>query len=222
MKRPAVAVAMLLVTAIAHGQGRSTVPADLVSIANRAPLEVVLTLASQSVPAGIEVFEADDRYPRRPPDFRPASSRQVPLNDVVTAFNDSHPAYRATNVDGVFVVRPASGRVSFLDGQSTIPPATAVLGAMQAMKRILSPLDPQLLEPSVGSSLGRQAAKAFTAEVTLDGSGGRTVLQTLNQVVLQVPGAWQVTTRMEERQTEIVRLAFIYTDFSRTVSTVSD
>lgn len=195
------------------------VPSDLLSQVKRAPLEFAVFLANASVPTGIEIKEGDDAYPRRPPIARKESQaiEQIPVIDLVMAFNAQQRDYSAAVIGDVFVIRPTSGRAAFLDSASRIVPRVAVVGVIEAERTILSPLSPGLLTPMIGAGSGSEALKGLTTEFVLDGSDGRTVLDTLNQIVLRLPGAWQATTRERQGRSEIVKFGFIYSDSAHTV-----
>ena len=94
------------------------------------------------------------------------------------------------------MVRPIDLRVTFLDRPSSIrEPATRV-GVMQAIRFVLSPLDARLVGGiAVGSVIGQRASDGLSLSIALDGSQSRRVIDALNQVAVQVPGAWQVVTR---------------------------
>ena len=53
----------------------------------------------------------------------------------------------------------------------------------------------------------------------LDGSGGKTVLDTLNQIAVQAPGhVWVVTTREERDGVKLTGFGYIHGDGSRSSS----
>lgn len=208
----------VLVGTVVTAQAPRTVPSYLLAEAQRPPLEFAFVLANASVPSGIEVKGSDDVYPkRRQGDDRDDrdQAKQVPASDLVMAFNAQHRDYTATLMDNVFVIRPVDGRARFLDGPSTIAPPVTVVGIMLAERTIFAPLDPRLLGPAVGS-YPREALKGLTARIVLDGTKGRTVIHTLNQIALQMPGAWQVTTQQRGREWEVTEFGFIYSGFSGT------
>jgi hypothetical protein len=194
---------------LATVQAAPTLPSYLLSTAAGPPLEVAYLLANASVPAGIEIHEADDVYPTPRPDFNRQTEARVPAGDLLRAFNTHHSDYEAMLTDGVFIIRPTTGRVGFLDAPSTIHAPVTVIGTMTAEHHVFSPLDPRLLSPTVGGGMGVEVAKGLRARVVLDGSHGR-VLDTLNQIAIQVPGAWQVTTRRIGDEFHIVRIGYIY------------
>lgn len=200
--------------ALATAQTDATIPAPLLSMAKRPPLEVALLLANTSVPSGIEIHESDDLYPTPAPDFSLPPAARIPASDVVRAFNAAHSDYQARLMDGVFVIRPTNGRLEFLDMPSAIRSRAAIIGTTTAERRIFSHLDAELLQPVASSVGGWAAANGLTAHVILDGTRRR-VIDTMNQIVQQVPGAWQVTTRQDGDETRIVSFGYIYTNGSR-------
>ena len=214
------AVGILCIAVPVSAQRQPMVPPYLLSAAERPPLEVTFLLANAGIPCGIEIRESDDVVPRPPADARRDLLQQVPASMVVEAFNASHREYRAALVDGVFVIQPSAGRASFLDSPSVIVPRITIVGTMEALRRILSPLDTRLLSPHIGGGIGPEAAKGLTARFVLDGSGPRRVIDTLNQLVLQMPGAWEVTTRQYGQEWKIAKFGFIYGDRSRSQETI--
>jgi hypothetical protein len=209
-----------LVSAVAMAQPPQTVPATLLTIAERPPLEFVALLANASIPAGIEVKASDDVYPMRPASYNRNEPKQVPISDLVTAFNTHHSDYTATLMADAIVVRPVDGRASFLDHPSTIDPPVTIVGVMDAERAIFAPLDARLLGPAIGGGLGREAARGLSTSFTLDGTGGRRVIDTLNQLARQMLGAWQVTTEERGRDWHVAKFGFIYTTFGRTVQSM--
>ena len=214
------AVGILCIAIPVSAQRPPMVPAYLLSAVERPPLEVTFLLAKAGIPCGIEIRESDDVVPRPPADSGRDLSQQVPASMVVQAFNEYHREYRAALVNGVFVIRPSVGTASFLDSPSVIVPPITVVGTMEAIRRILSPLDTRLLSPHIGGGIGPEAAKGLTARFVLDGSGPRSVIDTLNQLVLQMPGAWEVTTRQYGQEWKIAKFGFIYGDRSRSQGTI--
>lgn len=213
------AAAFLL--AIAMTRGDRQVPSYLVSLANRPPLEFAFLLASASIPAGIEVRQSDDIYPGPSRVVTRPTEGRVPAEDLVQAFNAAHEDYRAFLMGGVFVIRPVRGRSLFLDAPSAIDPPATVVGTMEAERRIFSPIDPRLLGPALAGGIGREAARGLSTRFTLDGTAGRRVIDTLNQIVLQMPGAWQVTTGLRGKELTILEFGFIYADRSRSMHPLS-
>jgi hypothetical protein len=119
------------------------------------------------------------------------------------------------------VIRPVAGSAQFLDSESTLSDAIVVVGTMAALRRIFSPVDPRLLGPAVGSELGWEASANMSKEFLVDG-GGRRVIETLNQIAVQTPGAWQVTTRLAEGAPQIIAFGFVYRDRARGMVTLVD
>jgi hypothetical protein len=108
------------------------------------------------------------------------------------------------------------GRLEFLDSPSPIQTPTTIVGLTQALRTIFSPIKPRPPNSvTVGSAMGNEAGKALTERFTLDGSNGRTVIEALNQVTLQHPGAWWVTTRLIKDKWQPTELGFVYSDFAR-------
>jgi hypothetical protein len=192
---------------------RDAVPSHLLAAVERPLMEFVAQLAHASIPTGVEVREIDHELPR-PPFVRPTGQEEVvPRAQLVTAFNGRNPDYRAAWVGNVFMIRPVRGRVNFLDSRSSIVSETTVIGIDQTLRTILSPLNPRLLAPVLGAGSGREALKGLTAQIVLNGANGRTVIDTLNQVVLQFPGAWHVRTRRQDGEWQISGFGFVYSDF---------
>jgi hypothetical protein len=206
-------LALLAAIGLVSSQAPATVPSSLAGSAKRSPLELVGALAAASVPAGLEIRHSDDVLPSPwPPAFRD-SKRRVPIADVLAAFNAARQDYRGVAAKGgVVVLRPADGRLPFLDQGSTIPAGTTVTGVMAAARRVFSQLDPAL----TGAVAGSGSMKGAGIRIALDGSDGRTVLDTLNQIAVQAPGhAWVITTVRERDATKIAELGFIHGDGTR-------
>jgi hypothetical protein len=169
------------------------------------------------IPAGFEMRESEDVAPKTFAKI-PEGQTTVPVGDLVAAFNRVNRSYRAEMLDGVFVVRPINGRYEFLDSASPITEPTKQIGVIRSLRIVFSPLDAALLKPSLGSVMGKRAVEAFSTPILLDGSKSRRVIDTLNQIAAQAPGAWQVITRRGADQSEkIARLAFIYSDGARSI-----
>lgn len=210
-----VIVVAALLGVSATRQGAATVPGYLVAATDRPFAEFLLLVANASIRAGLEVKEADNapvsRAPRRPR----GETTQIPREQLVTAFNARWPGYHAAWVGDVLLIRPVVGRMEFLDSSSPIQAPTTIISLSQTLRTIFSPLRPGLLNPGAGSLSGNEAAKALTERFTLDGSNGRTVIDTLNQVTLQHQGAWWVTTRLIEDKWQPIEFGFVYSDFAR-------
>jgi hypothetical protein len=194
-------------------QDADTVPSYLLTATERPFAEFMMLLANASIRSGLEVKEVDNLAVTRPPSRPKGGIKQVPRELLIEALKAQKPRYQASWVGDVLVIRPATGRVRFLDSASPIQMRTTVVGVMQALRTILSPLDERLLTPGVGTGKGFEALKALTANITLDGSNRRTVIDTLNQVVSQNQGAWRLVTRFEEDDWRVVELGFTYSDF---------
>jgi hypothetical protein len=192
----------------------------MLSMGSQPPLEIAFLLADASVPCGIELREADDVYPELPSKPALDRSRRVPIEDFVRAFNSARRDYRASLTDATIVIRPTTGILPFLDSPSAIAEPVTVTGTMDALRRVFSPLDSRLLGPTIGTGIGSEVAKNLTRPFVLDGSGGRRVIDTLNQIARQVPGAWQTTTRDVNGTPKMVAFGFIYTDRSRSMNSM--
>lgn len=190
------------------GQTPRTVPAYLLTAVDW-PLAEFCRLAARVTPSGFETRELDDVAPLRSTAV-PEGQATATLTELVAAFNRANRIYRAESIDGVLVVRPVEGRSRLLDSPSPIIQPTTQIGVMASIRRILLPSDPEGVR--AGSAMGLRAAEGLSKPITLDGSGSRRVLDTLNQVAVQTPGAWQVITRRAADETQIVRYAFIYSD----------
>lgn len=195
---------------------RTSVPSYLVTAAARSPLDVAVVLAQESIPTGIELRESDNVYPAPFPQSERDRTAMVPLSDVARAFNEHHREYQASVTDGVFVIRLADSTPRFLDEQSTIRTPVLLTGVMDAERAVFAPLDPTLRGPAIGGGLGQRAAQGLGARITLGGSA-KSVADTLNDIVRQVPGAWQVTTFKVGAEWRISEFGFIYPDRSRTM-----
>lgn len=207
MVRFVLAIAALYVS-LGFLQPPTTVPSTLLAQAGRSPREFTALLAAASVPSGLEIKEADAAYSGQAASSSADAAPRSPVSQLVSAFNAAHPDYRATLMNGVFVIRPVDGVAPFLDQPSAITSAVTVTGRMAAARRIFAALDPDLLGV-VLNSLGHEGEDA---SIVLNGAGGRTVIDTLNQVVMQSPSAWLVTTRKEGNQSRIVSFGLIRKD----------
>ncbi len=194
------------------GQTGLTVPSSLLLAASRSPVEFMMALAYASIPAGLEIRESDDVVPSRPPAFAIDRKQTVSLDALVATFNAAHPDYHAVVMRGVTVVRPINGTLSFLDEPSSLSQVVTVTGAMAAARRVFAAVNPGLTGPIL-NSMGH---KGDDIPVVLDGSGGRTVIDTLNQIITQAPGrSWMVTTREEQDGVRVIDFGFIEADGSR-------
>jgi hypothetical protein len=192
-KHLAILIVLVAAPNLIVNQNSITVPSSLVLAASGRLVEFAFALAEASVPAGLEIREIDDGSPLRPSSISDKNLR-VPLDDVITAFNWRQQEYHAVMRRGVMVIRPVSGNLPFLGRQSPITQEVRTTALMAAETRVFADLDPVLRGPIL-NSIGH---KGDDIPVTLDGSGGRTVIDTLNQIVTQAPGrVWVVTTREE-------------------------
>jgi hypothetical protein len=199
---------------VAVKEQTDTVPFYLVAAAERPFAEFMMLVAHASVRAGIELKEIDNAAVTGTPIRPKGETKQVPREELVAAIHARKPGYQATWDRDVLLIRPVNGRLKFLDTPSTLTSATAIVGVMQSLRTIMAPLDPRLLRPAVGTGRGWEALRALSANITLDGSNGRTVIDTLNQVVLQNPGAWHVMTRFEGGEWRVSEFGFSYSDFA--------
>lgn len=173
----------------------AAVPSYLLAAARRPPIEFAMALLSASVACGLEIREPEDR-PHEGPVSKIGPEGNVLIIDVVKAFEAHHGDYRAAIVGGVLVIRPRKDVLPFLDAPSTINRPTPVTGVMAAARRVFFDLRPGLSGGVAVNSLGHPGADI---RVVLDGSGGRKVIDTLNQIVVQARGlAWVVITRKEQ------------------------
>jgi hypothetical protein len=208
----------IALSAVALAQASNTVPASLLLKAQRSAVEVAFLLANASVPSGLEIREADDLYPKPPPDYTLDLTQQVPASDVVKAFNAQHRDYQAAVLDGVFVIRPADASVRFLDEPSTIRPVVTIIGAMAAMRRVFAALDPEL-SGVVLNSLGHEGENT---PVALDGTGNHKVIDTLNQVAKQTRSTWQVKTRKHGKEWRVAEFGVIHEHGTRDIHAMRD
>jgi hypothetical protein len=192
------------------------IPSSLLASAQLPPLQLAFLLVKASVPLGIELRQSDDIVARRTPAFNGEQNKTIPASDLVTAFNAQHGDYLAVLVNGVFVIRPREGTSRFLDSKSTID-RLSVTGIRTAQRRIFSGLDPKLLGV-VLNSMGREGDDT---EVLLDGRDGRTVIDLLNDIVLQFPSGWQVTTHQVGNEWQVAAFGIIYPNGSRNMHPMS-
>ncbi len=215
--RRAVARAALDVRTAATGQcAEVTAP-----VGRGAGSRFALLAVHARVPVGLELHDDDDPQPFRLSVKRPdpgVVEESVPLATVIDAFNSAQREYRAELMDGVMVVRPRTGRAAFLDGASGLEAVVTVTGVTQALRTVFSPLDPGLAGPWVGSSYG--PLEDLTSQVTIDGSPGRTVMNTLNQIAGQRQAGWYVVTRGVDRRREIARFGSLQPRLSRSTMAI--
>jgi len=187
------------------------VPSYLLGAAQRPPVEFAMALLTARVPCGLEIRESEDR-PHERPVSKIGPQGDVPLSDVVRAFEAHHRDYRAAVVGGVLVIRPRTDVLPFLDAPSTISTPTPITGVMVALRRVFSPLVPRWGRGGISIGSGGHGS-GRELRVVLDGRGGRTVIDTLNQIVLQAPGrAWEVVTRKDGASLRPVTVGFIDAD----------
>jgi hypothetical protein len=205
----ALAVAAATTTA---GQTGVTVPSSLLIAASQSPVDFAFALANASVPSGLEIRESDDGPPSHPPALDIDPKQRVPLDDLVRTFNAQHRDYRAVVMrGGVMAVRPTRRTLPFLDEPSPIS-QEVVSGLMAAARRVFAAVSPGLTGPILNSIGG----KGDDIPVALDGTRGRTVIDTLNQIVTQAPGhVWVVTTREERDGQRVISFGLIEAGGSR-------
>jgi hypothetical protein len=181
------------------------VPASLIEDARRPPVEFVAALAAAGLPAGLEIRGADDRPPSAPP-RAPTGRDRVAIGDVLAAFNAARRDYAADLVSDVIVVRPIAGRLAFLDTPAHIEGSLPVTGVMAAARQVFSAISPRLLGPVVGS--GSLAGE--DAAIVLETTGRTTILELLNQIVVQAPPrAWAVSTFEYEGAVRVASFGFV-------------
>ena len=181
-----IALSLVLTTT---AQDRSGVPSSLIAAAQKPLIQFATALARASVPAGFEFREGDEGLRDLTAPWPGGAA--VSLVDVARAFEKHHAAYRAVVMGKVLVVRPRSDRGDYLDEPTQIDTPTTVTGIMAAARRVFASRWPVLLGP-VANSYGTPGEDI---DVILDGHG-RKVVDTLNEIVLQVPNrVWVVTTR---------------------------
>jgi hypothetical protein len=188
-------------------QARPAVPAGLLQWANSDPMTFVQLLAEAGLPAGLELGESDYKLVKTTRSRwnsqewnreRFERDATVPADELVTVFNASHPTYRADLQDGVFVIRPRTGRAAYLDTRALSGLLTA-RGLMAIGEKVFAPMDQRLNQPlgRPGSVLGRPGLEIDHGE-QLDFSvnaAGLTVLEVLNEIARTGPGhAWFVVT----------------------------
>jgi hypothetical protein len=180
-------------------------------------MDFAFLLANASIPAGIEIRERDSNPATTLLDYSHSLSSQVAAADVVRSFNAEHSDYRASIVDGVFVIRPVNGTAHFLDQPSSIDHIVTVDGPMAALRRVFAQLDPRLLGPVLNSYEGEHAAK-----VVLNGSAAHSVLQMLGQVTKQTKKTWQVVIQGQDQTWRIVAIGLIYPNGQRRTQRLAD
>jgi hypothetical protein len=192
-------------------QGDHTVPAALLAVADRPPIEVAMYLADAKVPAGLEIKTQDQRRLERQRQLDWSNGPRVPMDDLIRGFNGSHSDYRAVNDDGVVVIRPLVRSLPYLDMNSSIATVT-VTGVTRALQIVWAGLDPSAA-PREGGVAGSTPWSAeeigLRMNLTLLGQGRR-VAEVLNQIARQAPGrAWLVVTREQKDVVEAERLGLV-------------
>ena len=224
MRIPVIVVGLGLIGTVAFARPQSVgAPRHLLAAAGDPLFDFTLLAANAHVPVGVELHENDDPQPFRhtaSPRDQTVAVETVPLDDVIGAFNRAHRDYQAKLADGVIVIRPSVGRTAFLDQPSHIGSVISLTGVSSALRTIMSPLDSNLLGRAVGSVTGRGALADLTAQLTLDGSPGRTVMSTLNQVAKQRQAGWYLVTRYQTGVWTVVRFGSLDSYFGRTVVTL--
>jgi hypothetical protein len=177
-----------------QGQAGLRVPRGLVDLVTATPGTFTDRLVDAGIPAGIELPERD--MPRSfpaPLTLDPAVT--MPAAELAALFNERHPDYRADVQDGVFVIRPASGRAAYLD-QPAPAPRMQVRGLMAATRRLFGPLDPKLETPAGKASPPIGGVDESGETIVLDlAPAGKPVLRVLNEIVSHAPHrAWLALT----------------------------
>lgn len=201
------------VSVAVESTGGPTVPAWLLGPATGSPIEFSAALANASVPAGLEIHQPDDVFPAVwPPTFQLDVTRRISVTQLVETFNSRRQDYRASVTPaGVVVIRPVERRHPFLDAASQMTETLTVTGVMSAAIRIFTPLDRSLADPQAGSG----SLSGENIPIVLNGTG-RTVIDTLNQIVAQAPGrTWVVTTRSEGDDQRVIEFGFLEGNGSR-------
>jgi len=207
-----VIVFVVALTGVLLGQTNITVPSPLITMAQRPPWEFAMLLANASVPSGLEVRDIDVVRPLKRPNFALDRSVNIPVADLIKAFNSQHTDYHAELANGVFVVRPTVRPARFLDQPSHLTSPIVATGLMGAARRLFAPLD-----PSLASGLGTTGSFVNASpddlgeNIPISVNGDRNVIDSLNQIVLQSPRTWYVvTTKRQNGETLIIRFGFIH------------
>src|SRR5580704_9503588 len=115
MKPALTRVAILLTVGLTVRVPAATqAPAGLIATAGAAPGVFTDYLVEASIPAGIELRQADMPL-TFPPKIAIDRTNAIAASELVNTFNDRQRGYRAALVDGVFVIRPVAGRAAYLD-----------------------------------------------------------------------------------------------------------
>jgi hypothetical protein len=109
-----IVVVLLAAYSAAIGSSQAA-PAALRVGAEADPFVFAMLLAHASVPSGVVLPESATQHPPGPPDFTFKRDPTISTEELAKAFNARHPQYRATLIDDVLVVGPASGLPSYLD-----------------------------------------------------------------------------------------------------------
>lgn len=187
------------------------VPAALLQESGRDPFSLLMLLTAASVPAGLEVRSADATPRGGQPDFHFDREPLVSLPELVDVFNARHSEYRATIIDGVFVMRPADRTAAYLDSPTSIG-KLKVTGVMMAGRRVFASLDPRLVAGGgiLGSYINLDSAQAGEdLVISLDGQG-RLVIDLLNQIASQSRRGWMVITTDDDRSPEVLKFGFMH------------
>ena len=211
---------------LVFAQSTDTVPAELLALANRTPLEFANMLATACVPSGIELREIDDVYTSGRPEVTPDThfdlETRIPANRVADAFNENHREYRADWMEGVMVIRPREGQVAFLDEPSELTETFEIVGVMNAARRILCQLQSSLCSGVVlGSQIGSLETAGFHDHIRLDPANRPRVIDMLNQIVRQSPRTWNVVTRSQINLSQVLSYGFIHAHGQRTIQQIA-
>jgi hypothetical protein len=202
---------MFLSVGIAAASGiQMSVPALQVA-ARGDPFVFAMALADAAVPAGIILSESARQRPSGTPPRSPDRQINVSIEQLALTFNESHDLYRASLMDGVLVVAPASGLATDLFRSSGIG-ATNVIGVMNALRRAFSGLDPALGAPGgiIGSYVNADAVeRGESVPIVFDGTQRR-IIDCLNAIARQANTTWIVVTSDEQPQPKIVKVGIIH------------
>jgi hypothetical protein len=188
------------------------VPAALAEVAGVDPYAFARYLAEASVPAGIEMREAD-RSTRTMRELSLQDGRTISLEDLAEVFNSAHVDYRAEIAGGILHVAPIEGRSPYLDDDARQEQVT-VTGLMTVMQVLFAPLDRSLTPGGVRASALARSDVDHGEQARIDlHTVGLTRREVLNAVARSMPGhVWLVTTA--GTPPTINQVGFIHSDRS--------
>ncbi len=169
-----------------------------------------MTLAEASVPSGVVVQESTWRGTVERPDFGFARKPEVTLDELAKAFNGRHADQQATVMDGVLVVHPGARLPESLRQPSGFARGS-VVGAMDALRRVVSGIDPVLARPGgvLGSRINADLAdRSDTAQLVFDGSESR-IVDGLNAIARQTRKTWLVVIADTGQPAPIIQVGFV-------------